>query len=125
VQLTEHCNEHHFFLRRADATSVTVVDRAITKSFVIATDSITEDFPYSKPDQLDESAIEPIVRMKPEVVLLGTGDKIVFPPQRFVASLLKRGIGVETMDSAAAARTFNVLVGDGRKAVAVFLIASN
>ncbi len=123
--LTEHRNEHQFFLRRADAKSVTVVDRALTKSFVIATDAIVEDFPYSQPGQLDETAIEPIVRLNPDVVLLGTGDSIIFPPQRFVASLLKRGIGTETMDSAAAARTFNVLVGEGRKAVAVFLIASN
>jgi uncharacterized protein len=122
VKLTEHRNEHQFFVRRADATSVTVIDRALTKSFVIGTDALSEDFPYSKPDQLDEAAIETIARMKPEVVLLGTGNRIVFPPQRFLATLLKRGVGLETMDSAAAARTFNVLVGEGRKAVAVFLI---
>ncbi|MEP6485223.1 MAG: MTH938/NDUFAF3 family protein [Rudaea sp.] len=122
MQLTEHRNAHQLFIRRADATSVTVIDRALTASVVVSANAVVENFPYTKPDQLDDAAIETIAREKPEVVLLGTGEKIVFPPQRFLAGFLRRGIGIETMDSAAVARTFNVLIGEGRKAVAVFLI---
>jgi uncharacterized protein len=122
VQLTEHHNERQFFLRRADATSAVVVDRPIAKSFVISAESIVEDFPYTASDALDDAAVETILRLKPEVVLLGTGDRIVFPSQKILASFLKRGIGLETMDSAAAARTFNVLIEEGRKAVGVFLL---
>jgi uncharacterized protein len=122
VQLTEHHNERSFFLRRADAASAVVVDRTVTKSFVLSADAIVEDFPYTKSDQLDEAAIEKIIALKPEVVLLGTGDRIVFPSQKILAAFLKRGIGLETMDSAAAARTFNVLIEEGRKAVGVFLL---
>lgn len=122
MQLTEHHNERQFFLRRADATSAVVVDRPITKSFVISAESIVEDFPYTASDALDDAAVETILRLKPDVVLLGTGDRIVFPPQKILAAFLKRGIGLETMDSAAAARTFNVLIEEGRKAVGVFLL---
>jgi len=122
VQLTEHHNERSFFLRRADASSAVVVDRTVTKSFAVSADAIVEDFPYTKSDQLDDAAIEKIAALKPEVVLLGTGDRIVFPPQKILAAFLKRGIGLETMDSAAAARTFNVLIEEGRKAVGVFLL---
>jgi hypothetical protein len=60
--------------------------------------------------------------LEPEVVLLGTGARITFPPAAVLAEFLKRGIGLETMDNAAAARTFNVLIGEGRRAVAVFLL---
>jgi uncharacterized protein len=122
VQLTEHHNERQFFLRRADATSAVVVDKTVTKSFAVSADAIVEDFPYTKSEQLDEVAVEKISALKPEVVLLGTGERIVFPPQKILAAFLKRGIGLETMDSAAAARTFNVLVEEGRKAVGVFLL---
>ena len=122
MQLTEHHNERQFFLRRADATSAVVVDKTVTKSFAVSADAIVEDFPYTKSDQLDDAAVEKIFALKPEVVLLGTGDRIVFPPQKILAAFLKRGIGLETMDSAAAARTFNVLVEEGRKAVGVFLL---
>lgn len=122
MQLTEHRNERSFFLRRADSSSAVVVDKTVTKSFAVSADSIVEDFPYTKSDQLDDAAVEKISALKPEVVLLGTGDRIVFPPQKILAAFLKRGIGLETMDSAAAARTFNVLVEEGRKAVGVFLL---
>jgi len=60
--------------------------------------------------------------VSPEVVLLGTGARATFPPQRVLGEFLRRGIGLETMDNAAAARTFNVLVGEGRQAVGVFLL---
>ncbi len=122
MQLTEHHNERQFFLRRADASSAVVVDRAITKSFVISAEAIVENFPYVASATLDDAAVETILRLKPDVVLLGTGDRIVFPAQKFLAAFLKRGIGLETMDSAAAARTFNVLIEESRKAVAVFLL---
>ena len=50
----------------------------------------------------------------PEFILLGTGSALVFPPRAFVAALEAKGIGVEAMDSRAAARTWGVLRGEGR-----------
>jgi uncharacterized protein len=67
-------------------------------------------------DQLDEVALAPIVTLdpQPEFLLLGTGASLVRPPQTLVASLEARGLGVETMDSRAAARAWGVLRGEGR-----------
>ncbi len=50
----------------------------------------------------------------PEFILLGTGAALVFPPRAFVAALEAKGIGVEAMDSRAAARTWGVLRAEGR-----------
>ena len=58
-------------------------------------------------------------------MLLGTGSRLMFPPPRFQAALLRRGIGLETMDNAAAARTFNLLAGEGRRVVALFLLPTD
>ncbi|MBU6198464.1 MAG: hypothetical protein KGI64_04945 [Xanthomonadaceae bacterium] len=124
MQLTEHRNERQFFLRNADAQSVTVIDRTLRRSLVVSATRIVEDFPAQRPDQIDPAAIESILALEPEVVLLGTGVRAVFPPQSVLAQFLKCGIGLETMDNAAAARTFNVLIGEGRQAVAVFLLSS-
>ncbi|HSN01830.1 MAG TPA: MTH938/NDUFAF3 family protein [Rudaea sp.] len=122
MQLTEHRYEQQFFLRHADAQSVTVIDRTLRRSIVVSATRIVEDFPAQRPDQLDDAAVDSILALQPEVVLLGTGARAVFPPQAILAQFLKRGIGLETMDSAAAARTFNVLAGEGRNVVAVFLL---
>lgn len=122
MQLTEQRIEQQLFIRKADATSVVVVDRAFATSLLLsATEAVTEFAPRTV-DQLDEAAIEKILALKPEVVLLGTGARAVFPSQVVLGAFLKRGIGLETMDNAAVARTFNVLIGEGRKAVAVFLL---
>ena len=89
---------------------------------MLSATQVIEDFPARSVDELDAAAIEKILALQPEVVLLGTGARATFPPPAVLANSCKRGIGLETMDNAAAARTFNVLVGEGRRAVAVFLL---
>jgi uncharacterized protein len=122
MQLTEHRNERQLFVRKADADSVTVVDRLFTASLVLGAARAIEDFAPRRVAELDAPAISRILELQPEVVLLGTGARAVFPPPAVLAEFLRRGIGLEAMDNAAAARTFNVLIGEGRQAVAVFLL---
>jgi uncharacterized protein len=122
MQLTEHPLEHRFFLRHADATSVTVVDRRLQRSFAASTMQIVEDLPARGVDELDQRMIAKILELRPEVVLLGTGARAIFPAPAVIAEFLRRGIGLETMDNAAAARTFNVLASESRQVVGVFLL---
>ncbi len=56
---------------------------------------------------------------EPELILLGTGEKGAFPPRDLMFAFARRGVGLEVMDTAAAARTFNVLAGEGRRIAAV------
>ena len=56
------------------------------------------------------------------MVLLGTGTKSVFPPRELTFSFARKGIGLEVMDTAAAARTFNVLANEGRRVAAVLYV---
>jgi uncharacterized protein len=122
MQLTEHRPERELFVRTADATRVVIVDREFRRSLVLNAVRVIEDFAPQRVTELDAAAIASVLTLTPEVVLLGSGSRAVFPPQAVLAEFLKRGIGLETMDSAAAARTFNVLAGEGRKVVAIFLI---
>ena len=54
--------------------------------------------------------------------MLGTGASNVFPPRELVFAMARRQVGFETMDTAAAARTFNVLAGEGRRVAALLYI---
>ena len=67
-------------------------------------------------DGLDIAALAPVLALDPgpEFLLLGTGAKLVRPPLALIAALEARGIGVEAMDSRAAARAWSVLRGEGR-----------
>jgi hypothetical protein len=106
------------FVRRADAESVSVIDREFRQPCSAQRSWWTISPAASEIDRGDR----PYSRLAPDVVLLGTGAKAQFPAPAVQAEFLKRGVGIETMDNAAAARTFNVLVGEGRNAVAVFLL---
>ena len=62
------------------------------------------------------------IAWQPEIILLGTGARQIFPGREIYAALLGKGIGFEVMDTGAACRTYNVLVGEDRRvAAALFL----
>ena len=63
-----------------------------------------------------------IFSLDPEVVLLGTGQRQIFPAPSFRSQFVSAGIGVEIMDTGAACRTFNVLVAERRRVVAVLMM---
>ncbi len=66
--------------------------------------------------------LEALCAVEMEVLILGTGPRQVFPHPRHLAPLMERGIGVEVMDTAAACRTYNFLISDGRRAAAALLL---
>ena len=64
-----------------------------------------------------------IAAMKPELVIFGSGARLRFPAPALLRPLIDAGIGVETMDTAAACRTYNVLLAEGRSVVAGLLFS--
>ena len=69
-----------------------------------------------------DSHCESVLQTGCEIVLIGCGKKHIFIPPHYLVSFTKQGIGVETMDTAAACRTFNVLASEGRKVTAILLL---
>jgi len=63
-----------------------------------------------------------VLASEPELVLLGTGRRQIFPPAFFAAAFLEAGIGFEVMNTGAACRTFNVLVSEQRRVVGLLLV---
>ncbi len=79
---------------------------------------------WAAPDfgALDESHFAALLGQHPEVLLLGTGGRLRFPNPRLYKGLTDARIGVECMDTAAACRTYNILVAEGREVVAAILL---
>lgn len=122
MQLTHEMPEGHFFFRACAPGAVTVVDRELTTSLLLAPDRIVENWSVTTPAGFDVAAADAIAELEPEVVLLGTGETQVFPPREALAALLRRRIGVEVMTNAAACRTYNLLAGEGRRVVAAIML---
>lgn len=123
MQLHLERPDHEFFLRGADGASALVNDRRLTASFLLAPDTLVESWPVRDVAAMSPADLEPLFALSPELVLLGCGGRQTFPPAATLAACLSRGIGLETMTNAAAARTFNVLASEGRRVVAGFVLA--
>lgn len=89
----------------------------IRSSALLAASGAPRDWSATDAAALDERDLEPLLALAPDLVLLGTGERQVFPGGRVLAALAARGIGCEVMDNGAACRTFNLLLQEGRKVV--------
>jgi uncharacterized protein len=99
------------------------VNDEVYRSTIIVSASAVQAAPDIR-ELEDLSRIDPsnILALEPELVLLGTGPRQIFPAASFRAQFLSAGIGVEVMDTGAACRTFNVLVAEQRRVVALLMV---
>ncbi len=73
-------------------------------------------------EELTQAHFDALLEYEPEVVVFGSGPKLRFVSPALYRNLIARRIGVETMDSGAACRTYTVLANEGRKVVAAILL---
>lgn len=122
MQLHLERPDYAFYLRGADGTSALVNDRTLRHSFCVSPDTLLEGWPWHDASTLPPEALDPLLALEPELIVLGTGAVQAFPPPATLAAALRRGVGLEAMTNAAAARTYTVLAGEGRRVVAAFLL---
>ncbi|HVE49347.1 MAG TPA: Mth938-like domain-containing protein [Casimicrobiaceae bacterium] len=90
-------------------------------SFVLSPERVISTWASSF-ESLTESDFEAILALAPEIALVGTGAKQRFPHPRLYRALTDSRIGVEIMDTSAAARTFNIVAAEGRRVVAGLIL---
>ena len=109
-------------IQSVSKTSIRVNNAEYTGSIVLTPDdqlTMWSDKPIADLTDEDFGQVEDT---KPEIVLLGTGVTNVFPPRDLTFAFARKGIGLEVMDTAAAARTFNVLANEGRRVAAILYL---
>ena len=110
------------FVRGYGPGQLRVGERTHTSSVILTATSIIEGWRPASVQDLRAEDLEPLLGLAPEVVLLGTGAHQQFPDPRILQILYEQRIGVEIMDTSAACRTFNVLVGEGRPVAAALIV---
>ncbi len=90
-------------------------------SVIVPSAGAVEEWNAASFDLLTEAHFERLAAWAPELVIFGSGPRIRFARPGLMRALIGRGIGVETMDTAAACRTYNVLVAEGRSVLAALL----
>jgi uncharacterized protein len=103
------------------AGTVVINQQVFARSLLVTPQSIVEWAPQRFAD-LAPAHFEAIALLQPEVVVLGTGLRLRFPSPIDTRALAEVGVGLETMDTGAACRTYNILMGEGRRVLAALLM---
>lgn len=102
--------------------AITVNDEVLTRSFIIMPDQLIRDWPPQSFEDVAREHFDGIVKLQPEILIFGTGTRLRLARGGLTASVLDKGIGVETMDTAAACRSYSVLMAEGRRVAAALLM---
>jgi uncharacterized protein len=122
MKLHSSINKQYQTVTGYDDSGVEINAERFDFSLTLMPESAPRAWPVPSFDGLTEQHFEAIEQESPDVVILGTGARQRFVHPRLVASLSARRIGVECMDNKAACRTYNILMGEGRKVTLALII---
>jgi len=87
--------------------------------FIIGPETFIHPWRPSQPKDITLIDLDPVFRQNPQVVLLGTGNRLQFPSKAISQAFFERGFGIEAMDSRAACRSYSLLLAEGRNVLAI------
>ncbi|MDX1508057.1 MAG: MTH938/NDUFAF3 family protein [Woeseiaceae bacterium] len=106
-------------IRKVSGSAIYIGDESFSQPIALTQDAVIGDWHDLDIDALNYEHFAALVATQPELVVLGTGSESAFAPKQLVFAFARAGIGLEVMNTPAAARTFNVLAGEGRRIAAV------
>lgn len=109
-------------VRSVAEAGIRIGEALYAQTVALTADEVLETWTDKAVADLVEDDFAALLDAAPEIVLLGTGVECEFPPRELTFAMARRGVGLEAMDTRAAARTFNVLAGEGRRVAAVLYL---
>lgn len=117
MKFTEHRDTNIYTVKHYEPGQVKINDQILMTSCFLNQHSLTQDWSCRHISLLTTDLLDELLSLKPEVIILGTGEHQVFPDPRLFAYCSQRGIGLEVMNNIAACRTYNVLTTEDREVV--------
>jgi len=123
MDMTQDFADANFMITSYEEDHVQINQEIYHQSVIISSDRLIHPWNVTDASQLNESTIAPILEIRPEILILGTGKSLVLPDPRIIALFAQQSIGFESMNTSAACRTYGVLIAEGRKAAAGLIFA--
>lgn len=122
MKFTEHRDSNVFMVKRYEPGCVKINDRIVNQSCFLTHKELVEKWGCSHIEQLQTNHLDALFELKPEVIILGSGESQVFPEPKLFAYCAQHGVGLEVMDNLAACRTYNVLTTEDREVVLALIM---
>ncbi len=122
MRFTQDLSSNVNIIRSYGQGELRINDGVFTNTVIVSASSLRPEPDLADVAHLTAEHAAHILEFEPELVLVGTGERQVFPAAAFGAQFLGSGIGFEAMNTGAACRTFNVLVSEQRRVVALLIL---
>lgn len=122
MKFTEHRDSNVYAVKNYEMCHVKVNNLTFTQSFFITQRSYQENWACKSVENLTTDLLDELLNTKAEVIILGTGDKQVFPEPKHFGYCAAKGVGLEVMANDAACRTYDVLTTEDRDIVLALIM---
>ncbi len=122
MKFAQDSQEDGYVITAYDDNSVSINAKKFSQSLVVASTRLHENWDIADIELLTSSHIELVLSFQPELIIIGTGNSLVFPAVEIYSGIIEHGIGVDFMDTGAACRTYNILMSEGRDVVAGLIL---
>lgn len=121
MELTRQHPGEKVYVRAVSAAGITVAEDTYASPVILSPDSVEADWQVGSVEDLSEDALQTVLGLRPELVIIGTGASQRFLEPELMMLFHRSGVGIEVMDTRAACRTFNILVMEERRVVAALI----
>jgi len=118
MKFAQDLQHEGYVITSYDSNSICINGKTFSSSLIVAASQLETDWEIAAIESLQANHIDQLFSFNPELIIIGTGNSLVFPAVEVYSAIIKRGIGIEFMDTGAACRTYNILMGEGRDVVA-------
>ncbi len=122
MKFAEDNNQSRYKITGYESDGVEINGLMHKKAFILSPMELVNDWQPQELSSLTVEHFDAFYKMKPEVIILGTGKTQIFPDREILKYLVQNRIGYEIMDTQAACRTFNIIMAEGRTVVAGMFI---
>ncbi|WP_041441214.1 Mth938-like domain-containing protein [Thioalkalivibrio sulfidiphilus] len=122
MKMTQDFGAASHLITGYEAGMVRVNETIHRTSLIVTPEHVDPQWAPEAFEDLDLACFQALLDAPPEIVLLGTGARLRFPPREIILGFRSRGIGFEVMDTGAACRTYNILMAEGRPVAAALLM---
>ena len=111
-------------MRRVTASEIVIGDTTWRAPIAVMANGVLDSWQAPPLEKLSIEDLAPLLAGGAEIIVIGTGREQQLPHRELMFAMARNGVGLEMMDTAAAARTFNVLLGEGRPVAAVLYVGA-
>ena len=123
MDLTQDIINANFIITGYQPDYILINHKHYSQSLIVCPDKLVTCWKVTSTEQLNKKSVTTILDLNPEVVLLGTGERLTLPSPKILAMFAQHNIGFEAMNTSAACRTYGILLAEERRVAAAIIFA--